>query len=129
VVDAEVSKVCKAAETSDRVAGTDSESNTFGVCALEIGVHPQRLDNGSRMSGDVHVRFCERLEVKLPRPTYPEGASGQGKEFLKRAAADDDLWEPNNVPEVAQQMSGDVHVRFCKRLRVKLPRPTYPEGA
>jgi len=36
----------------------------------EIGVHPQRLDNGSRVSGDVHIRFCERLGVKLPRPDY-----------------------------------------------------------
>jgi hypothetical protein len=24
-------------------------------------------------------------------------------------------------------MSGDVHVRFCKRLGVKFPRPTYPK--
>jgi hypothetical protein len=23
------------------------------------------------MSGDVHLRFCERLELKLPRSTYP----------------------------------------------------------
>ncbi len=29
----------------------------------------QRLDDRSRMSGDVHVRFCERLEGKLLRAT------------------------------------------------------------
>jgi len=29
----------------------------------------QRLDDNSRMSGDVHVRFCERLGVRFPRAT------------------------------------------------------------
>src|ERR1700722_1829720 len=28
-----------------------------------------RTDAGSRMTGDCHVRFCERLGAKLPRPT------------------------------------------------------------
>src|SRR5713226_652041 len=39
-----------------------------------IGLHwayGQRLDDGSRMSGDVQVRFCERLGVKFPRATHP----------------------------------------------------------
>src|SRR3954453_20833236 len=31
----------------------------------------RRLDGGSRMSREVHVRFCERLEVKPLRPTHP----------------------------------------------------------
>src|SRR5260370_3016595 len=30
----------------------------------------RRLGDGSRMSGDVQVRFCERLGVKLPRATH-----------------------------------------------------------
>ena len=30
-----------------------------------------RLNNGSRMSGDVPVRFCERLGVRFPRATHP----------------------------------------------------------
>ena len=30
----------------------------------------RRLDDGSRMSGDVHVRFCERLGVRFPGPTH-----------------------------------------------------------
>jgi len=29
----------------------------------------QRLDDRSRMSGDVHVRFCESLRGKFPRAT------------------------------------------------------------
>ena len=31
----------------------------------------RRLDDGSRMSGDVHVRFCERLRGRFPRATHP----------------------------------------------------------
>ena len=46
-----------------------------------VGVYPVlarafRLDDGSRMSGDVHVRFCESLGVKFPRATYPCGEPG-----------------------------------------------------
>src|SRR5208337_5458110 len=29
------------------------------------------LNNGSRMSREVHVRFCEQLGVKFPRLTLP----------------------------------------------------------
>ena len=29
------------------------------------------LLDGSRMSREVHVRFCERLGVQLPGPTLP----------------------------------------------------------
>ena len=36
--------------------------------SLELAL---RLDDGSRMSGDVHVRFCESLAVKSPRATHP----------------------------------------------------------
>jgi len=31
----------------------------------------RRLDDKSRMSGDVHVRICERLGVRFPRATRP----------------------------------------------------------
>lgn len=30
-----------------------------------------RLDNGSRMTRECHVRFYERLRAQLPRPTHP----------------------------------------------------------
>ena len=30
-----------------------------------------RLDNGSRVNREIYARFCERLRVKLPRPTHP----------------------------------------------------------
>ena len=32
----------------------------------------RRLDDGSRMSREVHVRFCERPGVKFLRPTHPQ---------------------------------------------------------
>jgi hypothetical protein len=76
VVEAEIPTVCRSSQMHDQCARTDSKSKAVSVCALEIGVHPQRLDTGSRMSGDVHVRFCERLGVKLPRPTYPKSPIG-----------------------------------------------------
>jgi transposase InsO family protein len=31
----------------------------------------QWLNNGSRMSREVHVRFCEGLGVQIPRSTHP----------------------------------------------------------
>lgn len=33
-----------------------------------------RLNDGSRMSREIHVRFCKGLGVKLPRATYPSFA-------------------------------------------------------
>ena len=31
----------------------------------------RRLENGSRVNREIYARFCERLWVKLPRPTHP----------------------------------------------------------
>ena len=38
----------------------------------------QRQDDGSRMSREVHVRFCEGLRVKLPWSTHPFVATWTG---------------------------------------------------
>src|SRR5674476_1208454 len=44
-----------------------------------------RLDNGSRVNRKIYARFCERLRVKLPRPTHPYiKVAGQWK-YLYRA--------------------------------------------
>jgi len=49
-----------------------------------------RLDNGSCMSGDVHVQFCERLVGKFRRPTHPviccqyEGDAARIKRVLSK---------------------------------------------
>ena len=36
---------------------------------------PLWLNDGSRMNGDVHVRFRESLGVKFPRATHPPGGA------------------------------------------------------
>ena len=43
-------------------------------CCSIIGVWPgDRLDNGSRMTRERHVRFCERLQGQFQRPTHHFG--------------------------------------------------------
>jgi hypothetical protein len=39
-----------------------------------------RLDGGSRMSREVHVRFCESRGVRLPPATHPD--SGAAKSHI-----------------------------------------------
>ncbi|MCI0557342.1 MAG: hypothetical protein MN733_02525 [Nitrososphaera sp.] len=39
-----------------------------------------RLDNGSRMSCEVHVRFCEGLGVRLHRATHPYMPLARGQD-------------------------------------------------
>jgi len=43
----------------------------------------ERLDDRSRMSGDVHVRFCERLRGKFPRATRLI-VTGKSKRLLEQ---------------------------------------------
>jgi len=46
------------------------------------------LLDGSRMSREVHVRFCERLGVQLPGPTLPVGRSDHRlREFTQHLEA------------------------------------------
>src|SRR5690349_24144484 len=51
----------------------------------------RRPDDGSRMSREVHVRFCERLEVKSLWPTHPYIPSSAG--FLYLVAVMDEAAE------------------------------------
>ena len=51
------------------MASPDCQTGTAIVSALENGSHTMRLGNGSRMSGDIQVRFCESAEVRLLRAT------------------------------------------------------------
>ncbi len=57
---------------SEPYAGSGRSHITSPRCSL-IGrlVRLSRLNDGSRMNGDVHVRFCEGLGVKFPRATHP----------------------------------------------------------
>ena len=54
----------------------------------------RRLNNGSRMSREVHVRFCEGLGVKLPRPTHPYVPTDEGWLYV---AGHKDLFSGNIV--------------------------------
>ena len=56
-------------------------SHQLPLCIGKWDVSP-RLDDGSRMSREAHVRFCEGLGVKIPRPTHPYLATDEGWLYL-----------------------------------------------
>jgi len=47
------------------------QNNNHGYLSIGNEVGTDRLNNKSRMNREVHVRFCEGLGVKFPRPTRP----------------------------------------------------------
>lgn len=47
-----------------------------------LAAFPGRLNDGSRMSCEVHVRLCEGLGVKLPWSTHPHIPTRQGWLYL-----------------------------------------------
>src|SRR5580658_6951651 len=60
-----------------KALGRDSlPSFSAPVCTLDQNT--RRLLDGSRMTRECHVRFCERLGVKLPGATHPLKISGVG---------------------------------------------------
>jgi len=59
-----------AVTSARRAIGWDALRDASPICfTYGRSVSAQRLDNKSRMSGDVHVRFCEGLRVRFPRAT------------------------------------------------------------
>ena len=62
------------------------------------------MDNGSRMTRECHVRFCERLRVKLPGPTHL-------KLMLRAIAVMEIKWE-------RESQSIERHSRWVERLRI-----------
>ena len=54
------------------MAGQDADCGTPAVSSLASD-RAARLDNGSRMTRECHVRFCERLRGQFPRPTHHFG--------------------------------------------------------
>ena len=67
----------------------------------------RKMDDGSRMSREVHVRFSERPEVKSLRPTHPYIPIGRG--FLYLVAIMD--WRSRAV--LAWRLSNTMDVSFC----------------
>jgi transposase InsO family protein len=67
----------RAAETLKRLAQRQPRAFVhwpMGSC--------RRMDDGSRMSREVHVRFCEGPKVKLLRPTHPYIPMARGFVYL-----------------------------------------------
>src|SRR5215470_2383017 len=67
----------------------------------------QRLDDGSRMSREVHVRFCEGPGVRLPWPTHPYIRMWRG--FIYLVAIID--WFSRFV--LAWELSTTLDAGFC----------------
>ena len=65
------------------------------------------LDNGSRMSREVHVRFCESLGVRFPRATHPYVRITGG--FVYLTAIMD--WHSRYV--LSWEISTSMDTRFC----------------
>jgi putative transposase len=67
----------------------------------------QRLNDGSRMSREVHVRFCEGLGVQLPRSTYPYLPMARGFRYLV-AVMD---WHSRKI--LSWRLSNTLDADFC----------------
>jgi len=66
-----------------------------------------RLNNGSRMSREIHVRFCEGLGVQFPRPTYRYIPMRKG--FLYLMAVMD--WCSRKI--LSWRLSNSLDTEFC----------------
>src|ERR1700760_4226019 len=67
----------------------------------------RRPEDGSRMSREVHVRFCERLEAKFLWPTHPYIPMRRG--FLYLVAIID--WATRRV--LSWRLSNSLTAGFC----------------
>src|ERR1700690_3941828 len=81
----------------------------------------RRPEDGSRMSREVHVRFCERLEVKSLRPTHPYVPMAKG--FVYLVAVMD--WFSRRVLSwrVSISMDSDFCVAALREAMEKYGRP------
>jgi type IV secretion system coupling TraD/TrwB family protein/amidohydrolase family protein len=67
---AKIPAPCRSCARQRCLARPHRASSSADVRSLARAWLLRRLDNGSRMTRECHVRFCERLGVRLPRPTY-----------------------------------------------------------
>ena len=71
---AEIQEVSRAPSTRSNIGWVALPVVSPGCSPTGMNLECVRqLDDGSRMSGDVHVRFCERLGVRFLRATHRNG--------------------------------------------------------
>ena len=80
----------------------DKTSQPGVVLSLENGLLLKRIKNNtSRMTGDCHVRFCERLGGETPLAysavNYSKNGSGRGSVWLERDVRDVEVAGSNPV--------------------------------
>src|ERR1019366_4159858 len=69
---AQVPQIGGKADTGPRMAEESGQPATPAVCSLARLWESRGTDNGSCMTGDCHVQFCEGLWVKSPGSTLFE---------------------------------------------------------
>ena len=92
-----------------------------------------RLDNKSRMSREVHVRFCEGLGVRFPRATRlleAYRAAWSEAEILFQILDEEDAFRVERIPQgthiVRLHVAATNLLQFSERLRkhhILLPSP------
>ena len=85
------------------------------VRALAPRRAPRRLDDGSRMSREVHVRFWERRGAKLPPATHPALLRGTG---VNEQPSDRDQWPRSTTGRVGCPASQSR--RGCRPRRAQI---------
>ena len=67
---AEIQAAARPRQAGETVAGRERRTTRAdAVCSLAVGRAARRLDNGSRVSREVHARFCESRGVRFPPAT------------------------------------------------------------
>ena len=83
---AEIQAIVPASEPGTAMAPSRRSEGTSPLRPLAAGTRAMRLDDGSRMSREVHVRFCESRGVRFPPATrLVVGFEhlGDAKQFLR----------------------------------------------
>jgi hypothetical protein len=68
---AEIQAAAPPPRPSAPVPGRRPKTQAGPVRSLAVRRAPRRLGDGSRMTGDCHVRFCERPGVRVPPAAHP----------------------------------------------------------
>ena len=71
------------------------------------------MDGTSRVTGDCHARFCERLGVKFPGPTRP-GVRSENLDFVRPASVHSQPSHEVKGEAVICDFPGDNHAQRMK---------------